>query len=69
MHLVAIIRQGNLLKEWLIGCSVPTPSGVAACTEQTAFSLLRGLVTVEALLSIHVGFVPQALIGYEECLR
>ena len=63
------MRQGNLLKERLIGCRVPTPSGVAACTEQTAFSLLRGLLTVEALLSIHVGFVPQALIAFDESLR
>ena len=63
------MRQGNLLKERLIGCRVPTPTGVAACTEQTAFSLLRGLLTVEALLSIHVGFVPQALRAYEESLR
>ena len=63
------MRQGNLLKERLIGCRVLTPSGDAACTEQTAFSLLRGLLTVEALLSIHVGFVPQALKAYEESLR
>ena len=63
------MRQGNLLKERLIGCSVTTPTGVAACTEQTAFSLLRGLLTVEALLSIHVGFVPQALIAFDESLR
>ena len=61
--------QGNLLKEQLIGCRVLTLFGDAACTEQTAFSLLRGLLTVEALLSIHVGFVPQALIAYEESLR
>ena len=63
------MRQGNLLKERLIGCRVPTPTGVAACTEQTAYSLLRELLTVEALLSIHVGFVSQALIAYEESLR
>ena len=63
------MRQSNLLNERLIGFRVPTPSGVAACTEQTAFSLLRGLLTVEALLSIHVGFVPQALRAYEESLR
>ena len=63
------MRQGNLLKERLIGCRVPTPTGVAACTEQTAFCLLRELLTVEALLSIHVGFVSQALIAYEESLR
>jgi len=63
------MRQGNLLKERLFGCRVPTPTGVAACTEQTAFSLLRELLTVEALLSIHVGFVSQALIAYEESLR
>jgi hypothetical protein len=63
------MRQGNLLKERLIDCRVLTPSGDAACTEQTAFSLLRGLLTVKALLSIHVGFVPQALIAYEESLR
>jgi len=63
------MRQGNLLKEQLIDCRVPTPSGIAACTEQTAFSLLRGLLTVEALLSIHVGFVSQALIAYEESLQ
>jgi len=44
----AIMRQGNLPKEQLIGCSVPILSRVAACTEQTAFSLLRGLLTVEA---------------------